>query len=349
MKDYYKILGVPQSATDEKIRRAYKTLARRYHPDVNPGQDSAERFKDIAEAYQVLKNADRRSKYDRQLAAYQYEKLDNRFKAYRSMQDQYERSRTQRYYRDQKRDYNTMKTWQEARKANRRKANSAAIKNSILKSVREQAVRLQTGLNKIFAGRKNKAKQAPAAGQHPKRLSVLEVPVTLVEAIRGATKKVTVETEGRPLSLNVKIPAGARNGSVVRFESKNGKEEVLCLLRVERHPMVRIENEGLIVDVPVTVHEAIAGATISVPALDEAVLVKVLPNSQSGTIIRVKGKGIPRPGGADDLLVRIMVHVPESELAVGIKEKSAELDQYYESPVRQRLPKTLLEMLSKPE
>jgi len=75
----------------------------------------------------------------------------------------------------------------------------------------------------------------------------------------------------------------------------------------------------------------------------------VQPGTQSGSKIRIKGKGIPHPDGAGDLLVRVMVHVPESDLAVGIKEKSAELDPYYENAVRHRLPKTLQDLLAKEE
>jgi DnaJ-class molecular chaperone len=102
---------------------------------------------------------------------------------------------------------------------------------------------------------------------------------------------------------------------------------------------------GLVIEVPISVHEALAGASVTLPSLDEPVTVKIPPGSQSGAEIRLKGRGVlTKEGDRGDMFYRLMVHVPGAVHAVGIAERAAELEKYYESPVRQALPKTLLEV-----
>lgn len=329
MKDYYKIMGLSPSASHEKIRSAYRTLARRYHPDVNPGKSSAEKFKEIAEAYNVLKSSERRRKYDREYAAYQYQKVDARVKAYRNTQEQEQKRAADQYYREQRKDYEEIKRWQ-------RPAGTPApdLSGSLRRAARALFAR--------FAG--ERGGEAVAVRQ----LSVIELSISMREAVFGTTRTVSVEGGGSRRTLKVRVQAGAKSGGIVRMRVKSHPaEEVLCIIKLERLPGIALEQEGLVIDLPVTVHEAIAGATVAVPTFEEPVMVKIQPGTQSGAKIRVKGKGIAHPDGAGDLFVRVMIQVPESDLAVGIKEKSAELNPYYENPVRARLPKNLNELLAK--
>ena len=99
--------------------------------------------------------------------------------------------------------------------------------------------------------------------------------------------------------------------------------------------------KGLIIEVPITVHEAVSGASFMVPTLDEPSTLKVAPGTQSGTEIRLKEKGIEGKDGRGDLFIRIMIRIPEAIGAVGLDEKGAALDAYYESSVRQHLPKSI--------
>ena len=349
MKDYYKIMGVSPSASQDKIRRAYRILARRYHPDVNPGQESSDKFKAIAEAYQVLKNAERRKAYNQDYAAYQKQRVGVRIRGYQTdgeqqRQQQHRRpERTEDYYTRQKRDYDALKSWQHRQP----KPSSGEPKQTdVLKYLSNYVDKGRKLMRSIFGPKPHQDKE-PQQEAHAS-LSVIEVTVSLKEAVYGGTKSVTFEEGAAKKTVKVKIPVGVRNGSVVRLRSRGrAAEEVLCIIRVERHPQLHLEPEGLMVDVPVSVHEAIAGALVTVPTLKGPETVKISPCTQSGSIIRLKGKGALQAEGPGDLLVRVMVHVPESDLAVGIKEKSAQLDQYYETPVRQRLPDNLREMLDK--
>ena len=332
MKDYYKILGVDPAASQDRIRRAYRTLARRMHPDVNPGKTSADRFKEIAEAYNVLKNAERRMKYDRQLAAEQLRRGDARMQAYQKNQQ-----RAEQYFREQKQDYDFIKSFQRPARA---PSTPAPPKRPPI------GAKLRAAAQALYARVSTPKKTKEAV--ELRHLSVLEVPLSLHDAIYGCSRSIEVEDERAKRTLRVKIPPGVRHGSIVRLRARGGRgEEVLCIIKVERQPGLYLDPEGLVIEVPITVHEAITGATLTIPTFTEPEAVKVQPNTQSGTKIRVKGKGIPLPDGPGDLFVRVMVHVPESELAVGIKEKSAELDKYYESPVREHMPQSIPEMLGK--
>ena len=117
----------------------------------------------------------------------------------------------------------------------------------------------------------------------------------------------------------------------------------MVIARVARHPFLSIQPHGLTVQIPITIGEAIAGATIKVPTLDDPAMLKIPPNTQSGAEFRLKGRGLVEKDGPGDLVIKILINVPESVNAVGIKDKAAGLDQYYEQNVRQNYPKSLLE------
>ena len=177
------------------------------------------------------------------------------------------------------------------------------------------------------------------------KVSILEISVTMRDAILGMKKTVEIgEPEGlRKISIN--IPPGVKTGSVLRFREKSGNgEELVFIIRVGTHPFLCIENKGVVVDIPISINEAFAGASLTLPTFEEAVIVKIPPLSQSGTEIRVKGKGVlSREGQRGDLFYRLLIKLPEALHAVGIKEKISELESYYAGSVRQGFSKTLLE------
>ena len=130
----------------------------------------------------------------------------------------------------------------------------------------------------------------------------------------------------------------------MRAKSGSG-EDLVIIVRVASHPSLSMQTRGLVAEVPISVNEAICGASVKLPSLDEPMVIKVPPGAQSGTEIRLKARGVQnKDGSRGDLIYRLMVKVPEAIIAVGIQDKARELEQYYESPVRQTLPKTLLEM-----
>jgi DnaJ-class molecular chaperone len=165
------------------------------------------------------------------------------------------------------------------------------------------------------------------------------------DAIFGVKKALEIpEPEGQR-KVSVKIPAGVRSGSVIRLRAKNmPNEDLVLIVRVAAHPFLTIQARGLVAEIPITIQEAIVGAHISVPTLDEAVSIKIPPGSQSGSELRLKNRGLTlKDGTRGDLFVRLMIRVPETADAVGLKEKASELDAYYSNNVRQGLPKHLVE------
>lgn len=347
MKNYYEILGVNISATSEEIRRAYRILARRYHPDMNPDL-SEDKFKTIAEAYTVLSDSDRRQNYDLELEAHlRKNSRTNGFEAYR---------RAQRTSKKAARAANSSNTnGAAASSQSRNGSNSSGFGVSFSEMFGE--IPAMGGALKRYA--KSIAKQGrgyvswlwgeheaiDSKTVHSLKVSVLEVSITIKEAILGTKKTIEiVEPEGLR-KVSVKIPPGVRNGSVVRLQGRSlPREDLVLVIRIAYHPYLSIHPKGLVVEVPITVHEAIAGATIMVPTIEEPAAIKIPAGTNSGTELRVKEKGVPlKDGGRGDLFVRILVKIPEHPEAVGLKEKANELSLYYETPVRDGLPKSLLE------
>jgi curved DNA-binding protein len=346
VKNYYEILGVNISATSEEIRRAYRILARRYHPDMNPDL-SEEKFKTIAEAYTVLSDSDRRQNYDLELEAHlRKNSRTNGFEAYRRAQRSSKKAaRTT--------SSNTRQTGPSANYSNGTSASGLGVSFSEMLG----EIPAMGGALKRYA--KSIAKQGQgyvswlwghhepidSKTVHSLKVSVLEVSITIKEAILGTKKTIEiVEPEGLR-KVSVKIPPGVRNGSVVRLQGRGlPREDLVLVIRIAYHPYLSIHPKGLVVEIPVTVHEAIAGATIMVPTLEEPAAIKIPAGTNSGTELRVKEKGVPlKDGGRGDLFVRILVKIPEHPEAVGLKEKANELSLYYETPVRDGMPKSLLE------
>jgi DnaJ-class molecular chaperone len=345
MQNHYETLSINSSATEDEIRRAYRILARRYHPDVNPGETSAERFKAIAEAYAVLRDKESKQQYDIELEKYLRKNVSRQFKAYEKQQRR--ATATERYYKAQKADYEKIKEWQEQRaRAEAEEAASAKKSDKFdLKTKLDTVRKSLKGLLESASSRTTDNKSSkPAKSARVSKISILEVSVTIFDVISGVRKTVEIEEPEGSRKINVRIPAGVRNGSIVRLRANNlPGEEVVLIIRVARHPFLSIEQKGLMIEIPITINEAISGATIKVPTLEDPVMLKIPPNTSSGTELRLRGRGIPEKDSAGDLFVRLMIKVPESEHAVGIKDRAADLDLYYEHSVRQDLPKTLLE------
>lgn len=354
-QNYYQILGLNSSASAEEIRRAYRILARRYHPDVNPGKTSEERFKSIAEAYATLSDTDKRTAYDSNLDADARTKraFDNYDRASRHAA-RFKRQQQNSQFGRVKPESGPEDLNQSAGSARRGGLSDAlhdigtAIKGALFvnsssrrSSVDEQPQRSRTKSRQEPPASSAERKQAGGI----ERLSLIEVSVSIHDAIYGVKKTVEIAEPEGSRKVSVKIPPGVRNGSVVRLRAKSDPaEDMVLIIRVASHPFLSIQTRGLVAEIPITPHEALAGASISVPTLEEPVIVRVTPGSQSGSEIRVKGRGVfGKDGSRGDLFIRLMIQVPESPDAVGLREKAAELDPYFSQPVRSRLPKSLVD------
>lgn len=337
LKNHYETLGIPSSATLAEIRRAYRILARRYHPDVNPGAASEERFKAIADAYRVLSDEVKRQEFDQTLADEMKSAFERGHEAYQqAIRNAAAKDRARRRFEQAKAQARTNRSAAAARPSPR----PAPQSSGFLADVSRIGLRGLTQVRRLFAVERSGSPRSPSATPRSGRLlSIVEVSVTVAEAVRGVRKSVELEHESGTRKVSVRIPPGSRDGAVLRTRSKHGDEELVVITRVAPHPFLSLERKGLICEVPVTVQEALLGAQITVPTLDEPIVLKVPPESQSGTELRLKGRGVAYENGArGDLLYRLMIHVPASAHATGIAECSQRLAAYYSDSVRKGLP-----------
>jgi curved DNA-binding protein len=294
-RDLYEILGVPRTASADEIKRAYRKLARKYHPDVNPGDKaSEERFKEVTAASEVLSDPKRRKLYDE----FGPDALRTGFDEKRA--EEYRRYRSQGIPPGGVPfDFGDFQT-----------VDVGGVGNFDFSTI----------FGDLFgqaAGRR-RGQPFPADGGNAEA----ELEVALREAVLGGEREVRVE--GR--TLRVKIPAGVTDGSQIRLAGQGGpgrhggrSGDLFLKVRLAEHPLVRREGRDLYLDLPVTVPEAVEGAEVTLPTFEGPVRFAVPAGSQSGKRIRLRGKGLPdlRGGARGDLyaVVRIVLPEPSEKLA----------------------------------
>ena len=385
-KDLYAALGVSKTASADEVKKAYRKLARKHHPDVNPGNRSAEeRFKAISEAHDVLSDPAKRKLYDEFGIA--------------SVQGGFDADQA-RAYRDQ------AASWQRARAAGQGGGDGSSGFGGY--------ENLEDIFGDIFSdGGRGGGRGGPGrgsfAGPRPGGDAETEMTIDLLDAVRGLSTALAIQRQepcgtcdgsgGEPGSivtcpeckgsgrvqmaqgpvaftrtcprcggrgqvsakpctscagqgvrtvterLTVHIPPGVDSGSRVRVAGKGSPGvhggpagDLYIRVTVRPHPLLQRRGDDLHLDLPVTVGEAMLGASIEVPTTDGAVRVKVPRGSQTGKQLRVREKGVPhlRGGGRGDLYLRLAVHVPEGEVA-GADEAAAALDAVYPRSPREGL------------
>jgi len=293
-KDYYKILGVSKDADEKEIKRAFRRLARKYHPDVNPGDPQAEeRFKEINEAYEVLSDPEKRRKYD-QLGAEWY-----RWQQAGGRPGDFDWSRWVSTAPGGQRVYVRYGTPED------------------LQDLFGEGSPFSDFFSQIFGGMGAapggfEYRVRPQRGQDYEQ----EVEISLREAYQGTTR--ILQKDGR--RLEVKIPPGARTGTRVRIAGEGGPgaaggEAGDLYLRVKVRPDPQFERRGddLYVTVPVDLYTAILGGKVRVPTLNGAVMLTIPPGTQNGRVFRLRGKGMPRlrqPEQHGDLYAKVDVRLP---------------------------------------
>lgn len=343
MDSYYKILGVRTSASTDEIRRAYRILARRYHPDVNPGKSSEERFKQIAEAYEVLIDTEKRRIYDLEFEREFSKNLSSKLKGY---------SRTQSKQTESpphfQQEFNRKKFDQFGKKPIDRDAPIPEPKRSGLSLFLSDLNTISTKFKNLY-----KSYISPASNMAEERktdisvksISVIEVSISVSEAILGIRKTVEIDDGGKARRISVRIPPGMKDGSVVRLrDSSSSNEELVLITRVAVHPFISIQRKGVVVDLPLTIKEAVLGANITVPTLDDPIILKIPPNSQSGQELRIKEKGIRyKDGTRGDLFMKLLVKIPQPSNGEELKGAVMILDKLYDNSIRANLPQNLLD------
>ena len=294
-KDYYAILGVNKNATGEEIKKAFRKLAVKYHPDRNPGdKQSEERFKEISEAYEVLSDSEKRQKYDQfgqywqqvgrggpgvgvDVGGFDFSQYGNFEEFINELLGRFGTpggggARTYTYRPGTGRPgYTDFGGF----------GDFGGFQTQTPPTDREAAIRLNFG-----------------------------------EALRGVQKRLNLGNE----IIDVRIPAGAKPGSRIRVRGKGQvnpatkqRGDLYLKVELESHPFFQFEGDNLVCEVPVTPDEAVLGASIEVPTVDGNVNMKVPPGIRSGQSLRLKGKGWVNPkGGRGDQLVKIVIVAPSS-------------------------------------
>ncbi|MGJ3247453.1 MAG: DnaJ C-terminal domain-containing protein [Elainellaceae cyanobacterium] len=297
-RNYYQILGVPRDVTVEEIKKSYRKLARRYHPDLNPGDKAAEeKFKDIGEAYEVLSDPSRRVKYD-QFSRFWKQKG---FQASATPRSRGWNSRGRTAPDDidfsQFRDFNSFVD----QLLNRRNENT-------VRTTRTAATRTRVEPDPYRPG---KTKTSYTVGSRPpgSRNAEAQLTVPLEKAYRGGRERIRLG-DGR--SLDVNMPPAMVAGQRIRLRNQGVSGGDLFLkIDVSPHPFFKLIGADIQCQVPVTPSEAVLGGAIEVPTLDGLVKMRVPPGVRSGQKLRLAGKGYPLDRGRGDQIVEIVIATPK--------------------------------------
>lgn len=307
-KDYYQILGVGKSATEKEIKQAYRKLARKHHPDINPGDRGAEvKFKEINEAYEVLSDPEKRRKYEQLGANWkQYEQYAHQqpggFPGFQGFHVEFGGAEAERFggFSD------FFKTF----------FGGGLDLDDLLGGMGRGGSR-RSGFGGRGGGREGGFRPAPSRGRDVS--ATLEV--SIEEAFHGSRKRLALQSSpGAPdQQIEVKVPAGVRDGSRIRLSGRGEPGsmggppgDLYLVVQIRPHPMYRRDGDDLYVDLPVTVTEAALGAEVEVPTLSGKARIKIPPGSQSGRHMRLRGKGMPhlKGGGSGDLFAKLHVVTP---------------------------------------
>jgi curved DNA-binding protein len=277
-RDYYEVLGVPRTAKPEEIKKVYRQLARKHHPDLQPPAErakAAERFKEINEAYEVLSDADKRAKYDA-LGA----------------------------------------NWKGGMDFTPPPGGGAEWRTVDPSSFDEDGSGFSDFFASVFGGARSAGGGRGVRFTMPGSDVEAELPVTVEDLLRGAKRRITHD-EGR--SLDVDIPVGVRDGTVLRLAGQGGRGinggppgDLFLRLRLTPHPRYRVNGDDLEMDLPLWPWQAVLGGEVKVDTPDGPVTLTVPAGTQSGRRLRLRSRGLPRPDGTrGDLHAVARIVVPD--------------------------------------
>jgi curved DNA-binding protein len=300
-KDYYKILGVERNATQDEIKKSFRRLARKYHPDMNAGDKNAEeRFKEINEANEVLSDPEKRQKYDQFGAHWQ----------------QYERAG------GRPEDFN----WDSWRSPFGGGTQTRQVSQEELEQMFGN-IGGMGGFSDFFETLFGGATGTRGTGFRGQRVQRSRrgrdtehtIEITLEEAHRGSNRILEWE-DGR--KIEAKIPPGVKTGSKIRLKGQGGMGvsggqagDLFLKIKVLPHPLFKRETNNLRTSVPVGLYDALLGGEVDVAAIDRKVKLKIPPETDNGKVFRLNGLGMPdlrNPDKKGDLLVKIDVKLPKN-------------------------------------
>ncbi len=285
MRDPYEILGVSKSASEAEIKKAFRNLAKKHHPDTHAGDKTAQKkFQEISGAYEIVGEKDKRAKFDA---------------------GEIDASGNPRGFDPRQgsggfhpggpgggpRDFHF--TWDNQNGG-------------------QEGFNAEDIFADLLGGRARRGRQQPARGED----FTVATTISFDEAARGGTRRVVVPNGEQ---IDVKIPVGVKDGQHVRIKGRGGAGrnggppgDILIQLAIAPHPTMTREGNDIRMELPITLKEAVLGGKVSVPTLTGTVALSVPPNSNTGSTLRLKGKGIAPPNAAaGDLYVKLVVTLPD--------------------------------------
>ncbi|MCW2913058.1 MAG: heat shock protein DnaJ protein [Actinomycetia bacterium] len=291
-RDFYQALGVSRTASQDEIQRAYRKLARTYHPDINKDPEAEERFKEISEAYDVLSDPESRRRYD----AFGPE------------------------FRQVPPDVDP-EDWARARagagRAGAGAGAGAGWGRGGAEWVGAEGIDIEDLFGDLFGGRvRGRAGRGrgPIAGADQEA----EIEVTVEEAYRGGRRSMTISGLGGPRTIEVNIPPGVTDGQRIRLAGQGGRGgdgapagDLYLIVRLAPHPRYKVDGRDLSVELRLAPWEAALGTSVSLDTPGGEAKVTVPPGSSSGRRLRLRGRGLPNPRGRPgDLYAEIRIMVP---------------------------------------
>lgn len=301
-KDYYSILGVNKSATAEEIKKAFRKLAVKYHPDRNPNNKAAEeKFKEISEAYEVLGDTEKRQKYD-QFGRY-WQQVGQ------GVQSPWGSQSTKTSVNFSDFNFGDYGSFDE-------------FINDLLGRPFGGNPRTNRTSTSNYSNFNTQSTSTNAKGKDIEQ----NISLSFSQAYHGVETKLNLTTE----SVNVKIPPGAKNGTKIRLKGKGQinpltkqRGDLYLKVQLKPHDFFKFEDDKLVCEVPITPYEAVLGGEINVPTPQGEVKVKIPPGIRQGQSLRIKGKGWSSAKGEfGDLFVKITIATPQNV--------SAEEKEYYQ-------------------
>jgi molecular chaperone DnaJ len=370
-KDFYNVLGVNKNATQDDIKKAYRKLARKWHPDINPGDKKAEqKFKEISSAYEWLGKEEKRKLYDE----FGEDALKSGFDAEKARQYK-EWGAYQQASRDgAEQDFGRYQRYEDifgdifgfGGRAEGFGAGAPSKGRDVEHAVSIDLISALKGFETELSMQKVKPCDAcRGSGEDPKstvttcsacggsgRLNVAEGPIQFTKPCprcrgNGKIGRTCTTCNGAGLVSGVEkiratIPQGVRKGSKVRLAGKGEPGfdggppgDLYLIVHINPHPILERKGNNLHMEIPVTVREAIAGGTITIPSLEGQVNLKIPRGSQSGQTLKLKGKGAvdPKTGQRGDLMVKLVVKVPQTDDREVLKALE-KMDRFYKTDVR---------------
>jgi curved DNA-binding protein len=285
-KDYYDTLGVKRGAGADEVKRAYRKLARKYHPDVSKERNAEAKFKDVQEAYEVLKDPDKRATYDRLGRDY---RPGQQFRPPPDWEQHFGQSGSHRF--------SEMNGF-----------------SDFFSSLFGGAAGPGPGFGPGGSAPGGPAPGGPGGSRRQADAVAGVVEVTVEEAFSGTKRRVGINEAGRSRQVDLQIPAGIADGQALRIGGGPGHSALIFRVKLLSHPLYQLNGKDVQIELPLAPWEAALGARVAVPTLGGTVELTIPPGAQSGQKLRLRGRGMPASPNGDQLVI-IKLVTPAAETA----------------------------------